>query len=128
MQAERTLPDLTKDVALQLGDLVRNEVRLARAEAVDTLRDMARGATRIALGVALAAAGVTLALFALAYALGETLPMWAGALIAAAIGGVIAFILIRSGQKAMSPPDLALPRTAHQVSRDLNTLKETVTS
>jgi drug/metabolite transporter (DMT)-like permease len=125
---ERTLPDLTKDIALQFGDLVRNEVRLARAEAMDNVRDMAKGATRIALGVALAAAAVTLALFAIAYALGETLPMWASALIAAVFGGAVAFFLIQSGQKALSPTDLAMPRTASQVSQDIHALKEMVTS
>lgn len=126
MPSERTLPDLTKDAALQLGDLVRNEVRLARAEAVDGLREMAAAAVSVAIGVALAAAAITLALFALAYGLAEQLPMWASALLSAAAGGVVAFIMIRSGQKAFSPKELSLPRTSQQVSRDIHAVKETI--
>jgi drug/metabolite transporter (DMT)-like permease len=124
MQAERTLSELTVDLASQVGDLVRNEVRLARAEAMDSVRDMGGGVIRAALGVALAGAAVTLGLFALAYALGEIMPMWAGALIGAAIGGGGAYVLITSGLKAASIDRVALTRTAENVSRDLRLIKE----
>ena len=81
MQTDRSLADLTKDLAANAGDLFRNEVRLARAEAVESVKGMGAGLVRAALGVALAGAALTLGLFALAYALGEVMPMWAGALI-----------------------------------------------
>lgn len=71
MQTERTLPELTMDLATQAGDLLRNEIRLARAEAMENFAQMGGGIVRAALGVALAGAAVTLGLFALAYALGE---------------------------------------------------------
>jgi hypothetical protein len=124
MQAQRSLSELTIDLASQAGDLIRNEVRLARAEAVESIRQMGGGIVRAALGVALAGAAVTLGLFALAYALGTLMPMWAAALIGAAIGGVIAYILIKSGLKAASVEHIALPKTAEQVSRDLRLIKE----
>jgi hypothetical protein len=124
MQAERTLPELTMDLATQAGDLLRNEIRLARAEAMENVSQMGGGIVRAALGVALAGAAVTLGLFALAYALGQVLPMWGAALIGAGIGGVIAYVLIKSGLKACSLDHVALPRTAEQVSRDLRLIKE----
>lgn len=124
MQAQRSLSELTIDLASQAGDLIRNEVRLARAEAVESIRQMGGGIVRAALGVALAGAAVTLGLFALAYALGTLMPMWAAALIGAAIGGVLAYILIKSGLKAASVEHIALPKTAEQVSRDLRLIKE----
>lgn len=124
MQAERTLPELTMDLASQVGDLMRNEVRLARAEAIESVKDMGGGIVRAALGVALAGAAVSLGLFALAYALGEIMPMWAGALIGAAVGGVIAYVLIKSGLKAASVERISLSRTASQVKADLRLIKE----
>jgi hypothetical protein len=124
MQTERSLSELTMDLAAQAGDLLRNEVRLARAEAMENVREMGDGIVRAALGVALAGAAVTLALFALAYAVGQVLPMWAAALIGAAIGGAIAYGLIKSGLKACSMDHVALPRTTAQVSRDLRLIKE----
>lgn len=126
MVEDRTLPGLTKDFAFQLGDLVRDEVRLARAEIADHFKGMTASIIQIALGVALAAAGVTLALVAVAYAIAERLPMWAGALIAAAIGLVLAWILISAGKKALAQHSVSLPRTARQISNDLQALKETV--
>lgn len=124
MQTERTLSELTHDLATQAGDLLRNEVRLARAEAMDQIKQMRGGIVRAVLGVVLAGAAVTLGLFALAYALGEIMPMWIAALIGAIVAGAIAYSLIKSGLKAASPTHVALPRTAEQVSRDIRVIKE----
>jgi Putative Actinobacterial Holin-X, holin superfamily III len=124
MQAERTISELTMDLASQAGDLIRNEIRLARAEAMENVKQMGGGVIRAALGVALAGAAVTLALFALAYALGQIMPMWGAALIGALVGGSIAYALIKTGLKAASITQVSLPRTAEQVSRDLRLLKE----
>ena len=44
------------------------------------------------------------------------------------IGGVIAYLLIKSGLKAASLSQVTLPRTAEQISRDLRTIKETTSS
>lgn len=126
MQSDRSLADLTKDLAANAGDLFRNELRLARAEAVESVKGMGGGIVRTALGVALAGSALTLALFALAYALGEVMPMWAGALIGALVGGAIAYWLVKSGVKDISVDRLSLPRTAEQVARDLRTIKEKV--
>lgn len=128
MQTERTLSELTHDLAAQAGDLLRNEFRLARAEAMDNVKQMGGGIVRAAIGVAFAGGAVTLGLFALAYALGEILPMWGAALSGAIIGGVIAYLLIKSGLKAASLSQVTLPRTAEQISRDLRTIKETTSS
>jgi hypothetical protein len=126
METDRSIADLTKDLALNAGDLFRNEVRLARAEAVESIKGMGDGIVRFALGIALAAAAVTLGLFALAYALGEVMPMWAGALAGALVGGVIAYWLVKSGLSDISVDRLKLPKTAEQVARDLRSIKEKV--
>jgi hypothetical protein len=127
MQA-RSLPELTADLAFQMGDLLRNEVRLARAEAMENIKDMGAGILRATLGIALAGAAVTLGLFALAYGLSLIIPMWAAALIGAVIGGLLARHLIKSGLKAASVERITLPKTTEQVSRDLRLIKENVTS
>ncbi|HJS80560.1 MAG TPA: phage holin family protein [Vitreimonas sp.] len=126
MQTDRSIADLTGELAANAGELFRNELRLARAEAVESVKGMGGGVVRAALGLVLAGAAVTLALFALAYALGLVMPMWGAALIGAAIGGAIAYWLVRSGLKAISVERIALPRTAEQVARDLRSIKEKV--
>jgi hypothetical protein len=124
MAVDRSLSDLTRDLAANVSDLFRNEVRLARAEAVENVKDLAGGLARLALGLAVAGAAVTLALAALAAALSMVMPMWAGALIAAIVGGVIAYALVSAGRKALSTKPFAMPRTARSVSRDIHTIKE----
>lgn len=128
MHTERTLSELTHDLAAQAGDLLRNEFRLARAEAMDNVKQMGGGIVRAAIGVAFAGGAVTLGLFALTYALGEVLPMWVAALSGAVIGGVLAYLLIKSGLKAASLSQVAMPRTADQISRDLRSIKENASS
>jgi hypothetical protein len=127
METDRSLADLTRDLAANAGDLIRNEMRLARAEAVESVKGMGGGVVRVALGVALAGSALTLALFGLAYVLGEVMPMWGAALIGAAVGGIGAYALVKSGLDAISVDRISLPRTAQQVARDLRTLKEKVT-
>jgi len=99
-------------------------VRLARAETVEAVKSMGHGVMRAAFGIVLAGAAVTLALLGLAYLLGESMPMWVAALLSAAIGGIGAYLLIKSGLNALKEDRPALPRTAEQVSRDLRMIKE----
>lgn len=128
MQSDRTIAELTVDFAGQVGDLVRDEVRLASAEALESFHHMVGGIVRAALGVAFAGAAITLGLIAVADALGRTIPEWAAALVAAVVGAVIAYILVKSGLKAASLSSMSLPRTRHSVAQDIKATKETLTS
>jgi hypothetical protein len=125
MLSDRTIPELTKDLATHAGDLMRNEVRLARAEAMEKIKGMGAGLVQAGIGVVLAVGAVTLAMFAIAYLLAEIMPIWGAALIVAVIGAGLGYVLIKSGVKAAASPDhLSLPRTAEQVSRDIRVVKE----
>jgi hypothetical protein len=125
MAGERTLSELALDLGSQMGDLVRNELRLARTEALESVSHIGGGIVTAAIGVAFAGAAVTMGLFAIAYALNETVPPWAGALIAALVGSIVAYVLIKSGLKAASLKNVSLPKTRRSVSHDLNLTKET---
>lgn len=124
MQAERSLSQLAKDLTVQVSELMRNEVRLARAETVETVKGMGPGVLRAIFGVVVAGAAVTLVLFALAQLLAGAMPLWIAALLSAAIGGIAAYLLIKSGLKSLSEERPALPRTTTNVTRDLRLIKE----
>jgi len=125
VQSDRSITQLTADIVSQAGDLLRHELRLARAELMQSVKHMGAGVVRAAMGVALAGSALTLALVAVAYGLSEMVPMWSAALISALIGASFAYLLIRSGLKAVSFDHITLPKTVEHVSRDLNLLKET---
>jgi hypothetical protein len=126
MQTERSIPELTKDMAFHLGDMFRNELRLARVEATDSVKSLSGGIGMIVTGAVVGVSAVTLALFAAAYGLSMVFPMWAAAAIVAGAAGLLALILVSIGRSAMKPKELSFPRTRDQVSRDLKNISEHV--
>ena len=125
-QTERSIPELTKDMAFHLGDMFRNELRLARVEATDGVKSLSGAVGMIAGGAVVGASALTLALLAVAFALAEVMPMWGAAAIVAIVAGIVAWMLVKAGQKAMNAKDLSLTRTREQVSRDIKTISERV--
>jgi len=126
MQTERSIPELTKDMAFHLGDMFRNELKLARTEATEGVKSMSGAFGLFAWGAAFGAAALTAAVLSVAYLLSTLMPMWTALAIVAIGGGLIAWMLVQSAHKAMKPENLSLPKTRDQVSRDLKTLSERV--
>jgi hypothetical protein len=126
MQTERSIPELTKDMAFHLGDMFRNELKLARVEATEGVKSLSGGIALIAAGAAVGLAALTLAFLAIASALSLVMPMWMASAIVAGAGAVIALSLVLTGKAALKPKELSLPRTREQVSRDLRNISEHV--
>jgi membrane protein implicated in regulation of membrane protease activity len=125
-QTERSIPELTKDMAFHLGDMFRNELKLARVEATEGVKTLSGAVGLIAAGAVVGASALTLALLAVAYALASVMPMWVAAIVVAVLAGIVAWMMVKAGQKALKPDELSLTRTREQVSRDLKTISERV--
>jgi hypothetical protein len=125
-QTERSIPELTKDMASHLGDMFRNELKLARVEATEGIKSLSGAVGMIAAGAVVGVAALTLALFAVAYALSSVMPMWGAAAVVAILASILAWMMVMGGQKALKPDELSLSRTREQVSRDLKTISERV--
>ncbi|HEX5005877.1 MAG TPA: phage holin family protein [Hyphomonadaceae bacterium] len=125
-QAERSIPELTKDMAFHLGDMFRNELKLARVEATEGVKSLGGVVGKIAAGAVVGVSALTVALMAVAFALSEMMPMWAASAIVAVLAGIVAWMLIKAGQSALKSHDLSLSRTREQVSRDIKTISERV--
>jgi hypothetical protein len=125
-QTERSIPELTKDMAFHLGDMFRNELKLARVEATEGVKTLSGAVGVIAAGAVVGASALTLALFAVAYALSSVMPLWGAAAIVAVLAGILAWIMVKAGQKALKPEELTLTRTREQVSRDIKSISEHV--
>lgn len=126
MQTERSIPELTRDVAFHLGDMFRNELKLASVEATEGVKSLSGAFVLVVLGAAIGGAALTVALVTAAWALALVLPVWAAGLIVAAAAAIVAFLLIQAGRASLKPQSLSLPRTREQVSRDLKTISEHV--
>ena len=122
----RQLPlgELMKQLADQTSRLVRNEVRLARAEMTEKAQAYGRaGAMLGAAAVVGLLAGFALTMF-LIYLLKLALPLWAAALIVTVVYAVIGFALFAAGKKKLDEARTPVPeQTVESVKEDVQWLK-----
>ncbi len=119
-----TIPDLTKEVVHHLGDMFRNELKLARAEAVDSAKAMTGSLVMIGIGVAFAVSAITLIGIGVAEVMPLEFPRWAAFALVGIASGVGALLFMQAGKSAISPKSLTLPKTREQVGRDIQAIKE----
>jgi MFS family permease len=122
---DRSLADLTRQLSLQTTELVRHEVELAKAELRVKGKRAGLGAGMFggagAFGV-YALGALTAAIIA---GIAEALPVWASALIVAALYGAVAGILALRGRKKVQQATPPLPEeTVHSVKEDVRYTKQ----
>jgi|YelNatPaOPRAMG01_1025707.scaffolds.fasta_scaffold175049_2 uncharacterized membrane protein YqjE len=114
-------PSVSDIVGHMLGDiqrLIRDEVRLARIELVQSLRDAAMGLAAVALAGAfglLALAFVGVAVF---YALALVIPLWAAGLTTVGFYAVLAGIALLFARSRLRPSSLMPEQTIESLQED----------
>jgi xanthine/uracil permease len=100
---------------------------LARTETQDKLHQTIAAVVAMIAGALVAFAALIILLDALVYGLTEAgLQRWLAALIVGGVVAIIGFILVRKGQNDLSASRLAPDRTAANVRKDINLVKEQV--
>lgn len=119
-----SLGEIAGGLAGDVGDLVRGELALARAEFDGKLHSLIAGGVSLLGGALVAFAGLVVLLEGGAAALAKWVPTWAALLIVGlvivAVGGLIA----RAGLAKLSLKNLTPDRTAANLKQDGRTLKE----
>ena len=121
---ERSLGELFSDLSQQTSELIRQEMRLAKAELSDKLSDVGRNAALIGASVAFALAAV----IAVAAAIGLLMvkfglePWLAAVLTAVAMAGT-AFVLAQSGLTALRKKSIAPVETMQSLKETTQWLK-----
>src|SRR5262249_34947238 len=123
---DNSFASLLRDLVAETGQLFRQEVRLARAEAGEKLEQAQNGVIAIAVGLVLASAALLILLQALVLALSQVVPAWAASVIVGAVVAIIAFILIFTGQRSLRLTNLTPARTLESVRRDRDMVMEKV--
>lgn len=119
-----TIPDLAKEMVHHLGDMFRNELRLARTEAFESAKSMSGSFTLLGVGVAFTAAAIMLIGFAVVEALPAEVPRWAAFALAGLAAGIAGLVFMQMGKAQFAPKSITLPKTREQIGRDIQTLKE----
>lgn len=113
--SERSIAEVLGDIAGNVREMVRAEIRLAKAEAGTQVTTAVRGAAFVAAGGGVALVALTFIALAGMYALATVVALWIAALIVAAVAAVVGGALIGAGIKQMKDVTLALPRTVAAV-------------
>jgi xanthine/uracil permease len=126
-QENRSVGALLRDLANDVTALIRQELMLARTETQDKLHQTIAAVVAMIAGALVAFAALIILLDALVYGLTEAgLQRWLAALIVGGVVAIIGFILVRKGQNDLSASRLAPDRTAANVRKDINLVKEQV--
>lgn len=120
----RSIPDLLRALATDVTRLIRDEVALARAEMSEGAHRMGAAVVMIAAGAILGLAALIILLDAVVYGLANHMPAWLAAVIVGGVVAVIGFVMVRKGQNDLSAARLAPTRTAAQVGRDAQLVRE----
>lgn len=119
----RSIPEILQDVLSNIQDIVRAEVRLAKAELGEELKRARAGGLLIGVGAVAAIFSALFLLLACVYGLSLIMPNWAAALIVAAAVGVAAVVTLGLGLKRLKTIEAA-PKTAASLKENVRWAKE----
>lgn len=123
---DRSLAELFSELSRETSALVRQEVRLAKAELSQTAAEAGRNVASVAVGGFVAYAAFLALMFALIYLLAEFMAPWLAALlVAVAVGAVGAFLIMR-GVNRLREMKLAPERTVETLEENAEWLKRQV--
>jgi hypothetical protein len=119
----RSIPEILQDVLANIQDIVRAEVRLAKAELGEELKQARSGSILIGVGAVAAIFSALFLLLACVYALGLVMPNWAAALIVMAALGIAAAVTLGVGLKRFKTIQAA-PKTAASLKENVRWAKQ----
>jgi uncharacterized BrkB/YihY/UPF0761 family membrane protein len=108
---EASLGQLVSELISDLGQLVRQELRLAQSEVSEKFKQAQHGLYAIVTGLLVAFCALLILLQALVIALSNAMPPWLAAVVVGAVLAVIAFILIRQGRENLKARNLIPQRS-----------------
>lgn len=123
---DQSFTSLISHLVSDVGKLVRQELRLAQAEAFEKVDQAQKGTISIIAGMLLAFAGLVILLQALVLALSNVLQPWLAAVVVAVAVAIIAFVLIKGGQSSLRGRNLMPERTMQSVRDDKDMVMEKV--
>lgn len=124
---EPTLGELITDLSEDFSNLVRQEIKLARVETMETVSRASRNVIMIAAGGALAYAGLIVLLLALAVLIGQAIDSyWLAGLLVGVIVLGIGGILISSGRNGLKNVSVTPEKTIETLKDDARWVKEQV--
>src|SRR5262249_53093619 len=116
---ERSIASVLKDIVGNLQEIIRAEVRLAKAEVGEQLTMARRAMVLVAAGALFAVLALACLLLCIVYVLAHFVPAWLAALIVALGVGAIAGALVAIGASQLKRIPLSPGRTVTSVQENI---------
>ena len=124
---DRSLGELFADLAREMGTLVRAEVELARVEMTQKATRVGKDVGFLAVGAAVAYAGLLAILAAAIIGLAQLgVPWWLSALLVGLVVAGVGYALVQRGLTALKREDLTPRQTIETLKEDKDWAKEQI--
>jgi hypothetical protein len=121
--SRRPLSGIFQEIGSHLTEILRSEVRLARAEISQDVGQFAKASVLLVAGVVFALYAFGLFLLAAVYALEQTLPAWGAALIVGGGLGAVAAVVFLIGRKRVQQASLLPDKTIQSLQENVTWMK-----
>jgi hypothetical protein len=127
-KTDKSLGTLFSDLTRETLDLVRQEIALGRAEISQKISSAQTGLASVAIGGAVALAGLLILLFAIVNGLAMVLPPdmapWLAPLLVGIVVIAFGYGMLKAGTAKLKPEHLVPERTVNSLMRDKHIVKE----
>lgn len=115
---ERSLGDLFSELSTEISTLFRYELQLARAELTQKVTKAGRNIAFVAMGGAIAYAGLLALVAAIVTVLALFMPVWAAALLTGLVVAGIGYAILQKGMSELRQLNPAPERTIETLKED----------
>jgi uncharacterized membrane protein YqjE len=122
--SDRSFADVLQDIVGNVQEIVRSEVRLAKAEFSEEARKAKPAALWMVIGAVFGIGAVMVGLFAGVYALSTVMPNWAAALVVSVASGAIAALAARTGLMQVKRIDPTPDKTIRSLKENVGWSKQ----
>jgi xanthine/uracil permease len=126
VKEHRSLGQLFTDLMNEARTLLRQEVRLAKTELTEKASRVGKDVTSLAIGGAIANAGMLAIVAAGVMGLANVVPAWLAALIVGVVVAGIGLGMIQQGRKNLAQEDLNPRKTVKSLEEDKQWVKEQI--
>lgn len=121
---DRSIGELFAELARETATLVRQEVQLAKEEMSQKASRVGKDVGFLALGGAVAYAGLLAIIAGVIFLLGLAIPLWLSALLVGAVVAIVGYVLVRKGLDALKREDLTPRETVNTLKEDKEWAKD----
>ena len=122
----KPLGDLFGDLATEMGNLVRQEVALAKVEMTQKAKRVGKNVGYLAIGGAVGYAALLAVIAAVIILLDRVMPAWGAALLVGVLVGGISWLLISKALTALQETEITPRETVETLKEDAAWMKQQI--